>query len=565
MDDPDFFLAPEGKTDPEAELKATIAELFQPDQQAAQKSICRFYARYQWLKKMLPLDPAVWPDFTCPEIDNIEPRYASLIFPTYYMNNPASMFGHTLLAINTDYDSKRLGYAVNYAARVDDANGLSFAISGVFGLYQGFYSVDPYYKKIQEYSDIHQRDIWEYRLNLTPEEIKRLIWHVQEFQDIHTDYFFFDENCSYNLLYLLEAARPSLDLVSRFDGLAVLPADTIRAIRAEGLITAVDFRPSKATKIRYKIDALDDSAIQTALDLIKGRGTPADLMEAPLDKETRIRILDLVSDQLQYLYAKNEIDRSEYRQQFLPTLRARSQLGQADFSYQDDITPPTDPMSGHDSRRISFGGGVHGGDPFTEIRYRPAFTDLVDMDYLDNQGAQIEFGDARIRYYPETDVWKLQQLDIIDIVSISGRNAFFKPLSWKFDTGFHRKFMRNGKESLYYRLNTGTGVAVDSPWWGLSYAMIQGEADIGGALEKNYAAGAGMNAGVIKSLASFWQSHFFAEAMWFAAGDDHDTYTLGTANNFRLSQNTHFSLELSWDKTRRWERTDLQGQFHLFF
>ncbi|MFP4446793.1 MAG: hypothetical protein ACLFPD_11175, partial [Desulfosudaceae bacterium] len=53
VDDPDFFLAPEGKTDPEAELKATIAELFQPDQQAAQKSICRFYARYQWLKKML--------------------------------------------------------------------------------------------------------------------------------------------------------------------------------------------------------------------------------------------------------------------------------------------------------------------------------------------------------------------------------------------------------------------------------------------------------------------------------------------------------------------------------
>ncbi|MFW5989636.1 MAG: DUF4105 domain-containing protein, partial [Desulfosudaceae bacterium] len=75
-----------------------------------------------------------------PEIDAIEPRFASLVFPTYYMNNPASMFGRTLLAINTDYYSKRLADAVNYTARVDNVNGLSFAISGVFGLYKGYYS-----------------------------------------------------------------------------------------------------------------------------------------------------------------------------------------------------------------------------------------------------------------------------------------------------------------------------------------------------------------------------------------------------------------------------------------
>ncbi len=565
VDDPDFFLSPDGKTNPEAELKATITKLFQPDRQAAEDLVCSFYARYQWLKKMLSLDPEIYPDQACPEIDAIEPRHASLVFPTYYMNNPASMFGHTLLAINTDYSSKRLAYAVNYAARVDNVNGLSFAISGVFGLYKGYYSVEPYYKKIQEYNDIHQRDIWEYRLNLTPREIKRLIWHVKEFGNIYTDYFFFDENCSYNLLYLLEAARPSLDLVKKFNGVAVLPADTIRAIREEEVITAVEFRPSKASRIKHKIETLDEEAIATTLDIIKGKVEPADILDSIDENEKKIRILDLAGEQLQYLYTKRSIDRTEYREKFLETLKARSKLGRDDFSYEKEMSAPPDPMIGHDSKRISLGGGVHAGEPFVELRYRPAFTDLLDMDYIHNQGAQIEFGDARMRYYPEDDVFKLQQLDIIDIVSISGRDAFFKPLSWKFDTGFHRKPTASGDESLYYRLNTGTGLAFDSTLWGLSYAMIQGEVDLAGSLEKSHAVGGGMTCGVIKAPAPFWQSHLFGEAMWFVAGDDHQAYSVGFNNNFRISKNTHISLELTWNKTRRWKKTGARALCHIFF
>jgi len=118
------------------------------------------------------------------------------------------MFSHTLLTIDTGYTNKRLSNAVNYAAFTEGRTGMSFALRGLVGLFKGYYTVMPYYKKIQEYSDINQRDIWEYELNLTPDEIRRMIRHIKELDLIYTDYYFFDENCSYNLLFLLEAARP---------------------------------------------------------------------------------------------------------------------------------------------------------------------------------------------------------------------------------------------------------------------------------------------------------------------------------------------------------------------
>ncbi len=565
VDDPNFFLAPDGKTNPKAELKATIRALFQQDDQAAKPYICRFYARFKWLKEILDIDPAAYKNFVCEEIDRIEPQSASLIFPTYCMNNPASMFGHTLLAINTDYTSKRLAYAVNYAARADNVNGLSFAISGIFGLYKGYYSIEPYYKKIQEYSDIHQRDIWEYKLNLTPEELKRLIWHVKEFRGIYTDYFFFDENCSYNLLYLLEAARPSLNLVSRFKVPAVLPADTIRVMKDEGLITSVAFRPSKASKIKHKIAALDDKSIRISLDIIEGKIKLAELLSGTLAREKQIMILDLVSEQLQYLYVKKTIDKAAYRKSFLAALKARSKLGRDDSPYEENLTTPPDPVDGHASKRISLGGGVHKGDTFVELRFRPAFTDLVDMDYILHKGAQIEFADARIRYYTSDLSFKLHQLDLIDIVSVSARDAFFKPLSWKFNTGFHRKPMQSGDEQLFYRLNTGTGVATEYPFLGLSYAMIEGEMDISGALEEGFALGGGATCGVIKTFAWFWKEHFFLNFKWFFAGDDHKEHSAGVLNNFKLSKNNQVSLELKWTKVREWDKTDIQALWHFFF
>lgn len=221
IDDPNFFLAEDGKYNPKSELEATIRAFFQESNDHSVHPVCRFIARFTWLKEKLNFDVSKIPFTECKRfnkiIKKINPKSVSLIFPTSYMNNPASMFGHTLIIIESEDKNKLLSYAVNYSALTNESFGPLFAFRGIFGLYKGYFSVLPYYAKVQEYSDLNQRDIWEYRLNLTEREVIRMMMHLAELDNIYSDYFFFDENCSYNLLFLLDVARPTLFLSDNLD------------------------------------------------------------------------------------------------------------------------------------------------------------------------------------------------------------------------------------------------------------------------------------------------------------------------------------------------------------
>ena len=277
VDDPRFFLAPDGKNDPGAELSATLETFF--DDTLSPPARCRFPARYEWLKGTLPIDETRLPATECPRLDNtlrtINAKSASLIFSSGHMNAPASMFGHTFLRLDGDYESPLLSYAVNYAATIDRKDGgVAYAFKGLFGFYPGYFSILPYYTKVREYASMEQRDLWEYRTNLTEAEVRRMTLHVLEMEGIYSDYYFLDENCSYELLFLLEAARPSVDLTDRHRGFFVTPIDTLRSVLAAGLIDNVVFRSSEARKIRRKAEGADPAEIDLAKALASGDAAP---------------------------------------------------------------------------------------------------------------------------------------------------------------------------------------------------------------------------------------------------------------------------------------------------
>jgi hypothetical protein len=175
QDDPGFFLAPEGKTDPQAELDATLRQFFSPELvgRSKQPAQCAFVARYAWLGEQLTFDPIQLPPMPCERferwIEEFHARSVTLVFPSAFMNNPASMFGHTFLRIDQEgqtAQTRLLAYTINFAADVPPDEGLAYPVRGIFGGYRGQFSTVPYYLKVQEYRDIENRDIWEYRLNL---------------------------------------------------------------------------------------------------------------------------------------------------------------------------------------------------------------------------------------------------------------------------------------------------------------------------------------------------------------------------------------------------------------
>ena len=149
-----FFRALRGKTDPRAELEATSApsSTTGPSRRALGRDV-PVPARFAFLAGRLGADLARLPPRGCPRfekfLERIRPRSATLVFSSYYLNNPASAFGHTFLRLNKD-DAARAGrewelldYGIDYAATVDTGNAVLYAAKGLIGLFKGEFGTSP--------------------------------------------------------------------------------------------------------------------------------------------------------------------------------------------------------------------------------------------------------------------------------------------------------------------------------------------------------------------------------------------------------------------------------------
>jgi hypothetical protein len=554
-DDPAFFNAPRGKTDAEAELEGTLASFFsnQVETDKVQNPQCRFIARYHWLKQELHFDPTRLPEQTCKRFydwrASLDPYFITLVFPAAYLNNPASMYGHTLLRIDTkdqDEHTRLLAYSISYAANTDETNGLIFAVKGLFGGYPGLFSITPYYLKIREYSDIENRDVWEYQLTLMPEEIDRLLMHVWELGPIHFDYYFFDENCAYHLLSLLEVARPGIELTDQFRWWAI-PSDTVRAVaETPGLVKQVIYRPASATVIRQRLRYLDPAQRQLAKDAAAQKIPPTDERVRALSAVDQAKVLELGYDYATYEAATGHGAVSPKRMREL--LLARSQVDVP--SQRPEVPEPAvRPDQGHKTSRLSLGVGNQDGRQFQEIRMRPSYHDLIDDDGGYTRGAQIQFFDMAFRHYRGDDSLRLERFTPLDIVSLTPRDEYFQPVSWKVNIGWTREHFAENDEPLVFRVNGGPGLAYNIPGsydgHSVYYGYLEAALDVGKRFKRDYALGAGPSVGWLTDLSDRWRLNLYARLLRYGLGDAHDSRELVLEQRYSLTRQSAVYLELS--------------------
>jgi hypothetical protein len=565
VDDPDFFLSPRGKRDPRAELHATIRALFGGAPADRAVAACRFPARLAWLcEKLAPEDAGIAVP-RCGEfekiIESIDPVSVTLVFPTAYLNSPASLFGHTLLHIRSRSGSTLLSNAVSYSASTRETNGLVFAFKGIFGLYPGFYNVTPYYRKIQQYNDIDQRDIWEYELNFTPAEIRRMMAHIYEFREIYSDYYFFTENCAYELLFLLDAARPGLNF-STTARPWVIPLDTVKAIVRQGLVRKVVYRPSKATRLRGLAGGLDAEGRNQALATARGERDPETLVTAAGPVASRIRVLDTAAEYLQLLRGKKRLDKTTFAPRFFSVLTARSKLGHPELS-EYTFPPPPRPDRGHGSLRLSLAAGVREDRGFQQVEIRPAYHDRLDPDEGYIEGAAIEFMGVVLRRWNTPERLQLERLDLLRIESLSPRDAFIKPVSWKVHTGFERE-MTGGERHMCWFLNPGGGGTWKLSSGGLGYLLAETDLRLGD-YSPEWSLGAGMSAGVLQRLGKRWKIHAGLRALHYFFGAEHNRFEALLEQRFTLGP----AAAVTAGVVRRYQRPDGETEavlgLHLYF
>lgn len=441
IDSKHFFLSPDGKYNPKAELVATVKKLLEAKEQSI---VCRFPARTSWLIDQIPELREEIKHTSCDALEqtivDYNPNFISLIFPTAHINAPASMYGHTFLRIDSDKDTPLISNAINYAAHTAETNGVLYAYHGLTGGYEGRYSILPYYEKIKEYNDMERRDIWEYQLNLSRKEIIRLLYHYYEIKESYADYYFFTENCSYNLLWLLESARAGTALVDGF-GLKAIPVDTIRVLKEHGFIEEVTFRPSKTKKIKEIVKKIEDMNSATAF-----MQTYDDRYLKGLSDVQKVYILDLSTQMLRYKRAKNKIDKNRYVTELMKLLKMRSLL-ESDEKY--NVKVPKRPLQGHKTSRVKLLAEDKGALLFG---IKPSFHDIYDVDKGYAQGAYINFFDLELQKEKEEQI-TLYKFDLVNIVSYAPRDTLFKPLSWSAAVGWEQNYL----DDLVFKLRGGIG------------------------------------------------------------------------------------------------------------
>lgn len=570
VDDPRFFLSPSGKTDPAMELSATLDGLF--DNTAAPPYFCRFPARYAWLARSLEIDPTRIPrPPPCPEVDNIlriiDGQSVAMVFASGYVNSPASMFGHTFLRIDSRLKSPLLSFAVNYAARTNPSDGgIAFTAKGMFGGYQGFYSVMPYYDKVREYSNIDQRDLWEYSLNMTPDEVRHMLLHLVEMKDIATDYFFFDENCSYELLFLLDAARPKARLTETMDRYWVIPMDTVRAVIGAGLVDNVVWRPSRALRIRHARSLLPDRESDLAVEIVDGKSPAGTVLAEPVPDATKVRTLDLAALLAQYRIAKKGMEHKGFQERFHAILSARTRLGPVEEA-ANPLPVPDPPEDGHRSARAHLGGGWRGDEGFLEAGIRPAYHDYTDPPEGYTQGSLIEFLSGAVRWYPESDRFRLSRLDLIRIESLDPFDPIFRKKSWKVRMGFETRDVTGEQDAIVSFAGCGIGGALRLREGAVAYLLGEVEGSFSRSYHSAYRIGGGASAGITAEPIRGWRLRLEGRGIWGALGETREGPDLSASlrQGFRIGRDLSLTADLSRSVTRRIERTEGTLSLNRYF
>lgn len=453
-DGPHFFVAKDGNKNPESEMKAFAKALCDESLLSTGKeriskmpARCQFPAREDYLLKNLNLAKAPWPTPSCPDLNQFRERMSAggltLVFSSYYPNNPSSVFGHTLVRVNKKINGKMissplLSQGVNYAATTDTKNPIKYALWGLFGGFPGEYASMPYFYKVREYSDSESRDLWEYDLNLTAEQVNLFVDHVWELGFTHFNYYYFNENCSYHLLTTLEAVVPGISPSEKIPWW-VIPADTIKAVAdTPGLVKDIQFRPSVYRQFLARYEKIrNQKVLRSAFKQVVFNKDFDEVKK--LDSNQQALVMDAVLDYWDFKNFKDLIDpQSEsagFKQQLLSYRAKLPTTEELTFSVEEKMQPE----KSHGSMRYGLGVGSDDIDGnFVELDLRFALHDLLDDSTGLPEHAKIDFFRFRARTYEDLKKTTLESFRFVDVELLAPVYEFHHPVSWRFSMGVDR-------------------------------------------------------------------------------------------------------------------------------
>lgn len=565
-----FFASTAGLNDPEAELFATIDALF-TETSGPEPGRCRYPAREIYLVRVLEIDPKKLPPVDCRAyrewLAHMDADSASIVFAGFFMGNPSSMFGHTFLRLHNRRGVSLIDSSFNYAANPTTENALLYAWLGMTGGFLGTFAMHPYYLKVNEYNDLESRDLWEYRMNLNADEVRFMQAHLWELSNAWFPYYYLDENCSYQLLALLEVVRPNKKLTSRFS-VFVAPADTLRTLETAGFLTGeASYRASLFTKLSQLYENL------TAVEKERFTAWLADRTQPAIADKSDARVADTLMEFYRFRNEYNPQDwQADDRAHYNLLLAARARFddgGEHEKSVR--LGPDDNPLRGVPTMQWWAGGIYANGQPGLTVGFRPALRELQDTNVGYPLWSQIQLLSGSVAVYPGTNAantLRLEELHLVDIMALAPWQARIRKPSYRLRTGIYNHYeldATDNRQRLSWDSLGAIGITL-LPWHNFGFfIMAQSEVQVSGTWSDTGRLNAGLLGGFKAAWTAYTATVFFAEYARAFFSESGNTFFLTWKQNFSLWKNGAIEADLraAWFQEKLSPRLSLYAKFYF--
>ncbi len=569
-DSKEFFVSPDGKASPLAELQESLRLLLSQHEPLNDKSFaCRFPARSNLLNQAFKLG-LNFDRSNCSEYLEWRKRMpadrGSLVFSSFYLGNPSSAFGHILLRLGqagagSEAQRELLDQGVNFGASPWTDNPILYSVLGLSGSFPGTFIAIPYYYKVREYNDYESRDLWEYDLNLTPEEISKMVDLLWEQGQNSYDYYFLTENCGYYIVALIEAAAPRYDLTSRLRKW-VIPSETLSQMVAAGVLKKPLLRKSIRHQFYEKIVALTPAQRDMVMSFFNNMNRaiqndvtqitfPPEFKElTPLDQA---KVLDAAIDFFDFKHSKKILLGD------LPYVKVKRELllQRSDLPIYD-LAPKTEyaedsPDKMHGSGRFEFGLGQEKRYDISSSKYllgyRFSFHDPLDDQSGAPEGATIETFKTLLSI--EKNKLNFLYLSLFDIRSSPRWNKWDQNISWKMRLSFEDTPYNACFNCQAAGVNVGAGLTtefLDLDWSLMADTQLYYS---NGFEDRPFEALIGPNL-IIKSVPINKSWGFILEGKYFSndINNLHDLYSISFDLRYHLQKNINIDLTYTQEKDR---------------
>ncbi|MCX7944391.1 MAG: DUF4105 domain-containing protein [Deltaproteobacteria bacterium] len=577
-DGENFFISPNGKRNPKDELIATILAFLQPEENYSDEIMhpqCRFPARYKWIKSKFSPEEIIFKDVKCERFEEwsylLRPKGMTLVYASGYLNNPASMFGHTFIRLDRKektIETDLLAYAVNYAAIPTTSNAFLYAIMGLTGGFEGRFSTLPYYMKVKEYGSMEHRDLWEYHIKVNEEQIDYVVRHIWELGQTYFKYYYIDENCSYHILSLVQIAYPEIDFRDFFSVYTV-PQDTIKfLLKHRDIIKGVTYRPSLRSISEHLVLSLDRHELDIALKISKSDRklvVPHELNE--LSEERKAQVLDVaaVLYRLHKGYGLPEEEEKRVAEVEKEILLLRSKLNVT--SKRMETNRPPSPDNSHGPAMVSLGAGISTVGSFENIELKPVLHDLISREDGYEPLTQIDMLKLSLRFNNRYEKVYVDSFDFIKIFSIAELKSWIKKLSWNIKLGTEAEYLHKTDDLKYidFIIRGGPGIGISTKIIGRETYFLFFENKVSSDIKFNVSICSGALGGIIFKVASIADSiTYYSVCQEILSSSRNKELTHSILSEIALHLSTSNDLRLR-GKISNFEYYESSLSFVLFF